>query len=177
LALYPRPPRDGVHSSVELEGHRLRANLSKAMSNRTHPMPDPALGISPRVRRRDATSNCFGAIPVLWRFARETVISSRWGRQSHRPPPRRLLYWCFVIPPFAIGRRSSSRQRLRALNPREASWSSEHASSQGRKSTQHSKAENRNAIRVHYDASNDFYRLWADRSSSYSCAYFERSRT
>jgi hypothetical protein len=64
--------------------------------------------------------------------------------------------------------------RLRALNPREASWSSEHAPSQGRQVTKHSKAENRNAIRFHYDVSNDFYRLWPGRSSSYSCAYFER---
>ena len=66
--------------------------------------------------------------------------------------------------------------RLRALNPREASWSSEHAPSQGRKVTRHSKAENRNAIRFRYDVSNDFYHLWLDRSLSCSCAYFERSR-
>jgi Mycolic acid cyclopropane synthetase len=63
---------------------------------------------------------------------------------------------------------------LRTLNPRESSWSSEHAPSQGRKVTKHSKVENRNAIRFHYDVSNDFHRLWPGRSLSYSCAYFER---
>src|ERR1700690_407067 len=72
------------------------------MSNHTHPIPDSAMGISPRVRFQDATTpqlpaafsrNCFGAIPVLRRFAGGPVISSRRGRLSHRPPPRRLLYW------------------------------------------------------------------------------------
>jgi cyclopropane-fatty-acyl-phospholipid synthase len=37
----------------------------------------------------------------------------------------------------------------------------------------HSKAENRDAIRFHYDVSNEFYALWLDRAMVYSCAYFE----
>jgi cyclopropane-fatty-acyl-phospholipid synthase len=37
----------------------------------------------------------------------------------------------------------------------------------------HSKDENRDAIRFHYDVSNEFYRLWLDRAMVYSCAYFE----
>jgi cyclopropane-fatty-acyl-phospholipid synthase len=32
---------------------------------------------------------------------------------------------------------------------------------------------NREAIRFHYDVSNEFYRLWLDRAMVYSCAYFE----
>jgi cyclopropane-fatty-acyl-phospholipid synthase len=37
----------------------------------------------------------------------------------------------------------------------------------------HSRDENRDAIHFHYDVSNEFYRLWLDRSMVYSCAYFE----
>jgi cyclopropane-fatty-acyl-phospholipid synthase len=37
----------------------------------------------------------------------------------------------------------------------------------------HSKAENRDAIRFHYDLSNDFYALWLDSQLVYSCGYFE----
>ena len=39
-------------------------------------------------------------------------------------------------------------------------------------SHQHSKALNREAIAFHYDASNEFYRLWLDQQMVYSCAYF-----
>jgi cyclopropane-fatty-acyl-phospholipid synthase len=37
----------------------------------------------------------------------------------------------------------------------------------------HSKLENHEAIRFHYDISNEFYALWLDRALVYSCAYFE----
>ena len=36
----------------------------------------------------------------------------------------------------------------------------------------HSRSENREAIRFHYDVSNEFYRLWLDSERVYSCAYF-----
>lgn len=36
----------------------------------------------------------------------------------------------------------------------------------------HSKARDRQAIRFHYNLSNDFYRLWLDPAMVYSCAYF-----
>ena len=39
-------------------------------------------------------------------------------------------------------------------------------------SRKHSKAHNREAIGFHYDASNEFYRLWLDEQMVYSCAYF-----
>ena len=39
----------------------------------------------------------------------------------------------------------------------------------------HSKALNREAIAFHYDVSNEFYRLWLDQESVYSCAYFTRA--
>jgi cyclopropane-fatty-acyl-phospholipid synthase len=41
----------------------------------------------------------------------------------------------------------------------------------------HSKAENRDAIRFHYDLSNEFYALWLDAQMVYSCAYFESTQT
>jgi len=37
----------------------------------------------------------------------------------------------------------------------------------------HSKKQDQEAIRYHYDVSNDFYRLWLDRRMVYSCAYFK----
>ena len=36
----------------------------------------------------------------------------------------------------------------------------------------HSKPRDRDAIRHHYDISNEFYQLWLDRRMVYSCAYF-----
>jgi cyclopropane-fatty-acyl-phospholipid synthase len=36
----------------------------------------------------------------------------------------------------------------------------------------HSRARDAEAIRYHYDVSNDFYRLWLDERMVYSCAYF-----
>ena len=38
---------------------------------------------------------------------------------------------------------------------------------------QHTTAADSEAIRYHYDVSNEFYRLWLDRNMIYSCAYFE----
>jgi cyclopropane-fatty-acyl-phospholipid synthase len=38
-----------------------------------------------------------------------------------------------------------------------------------------SKDANREAIRFHYDVSNEFYELWLDRAMVYSCGYFERA--
>jgi cyclopropane-fatty-acyl-phospholipid synthase len=37
----------------------------------------------------------------------------------------------------------------------------------------HNKERDAEAIRYHYDVSNDFYRLWLDENMVYSCAYFE----
>ena len=36
----------------------------------------------------------------------------------------------------------------------------------------HSLERDRHAVTLHYDVSNDFYRLWLDRRMVYSCAYF-----
>ncbi|WP_429886052.1 class I SAM-dependent methyltransferase [Geoalkalibacter halelectricus] len=36
----------------------------------------------------------------------------------------------------------------------------------------HSKTRDAQAVRYHYDVSNDFYRLWLDRRMVYSCAFF-----
>ena len=38
----------------------------------------------------------------------------------------------------------------------------------------HTKREDRDAIRHHYDVSNEFYALWLDPRMVYSCAYFRR---
>ena len=38
---------------------------------------------------------------------------------------------------------------------------------------QHTRKKDAEAIRYHYDVSNDFYSLWLDENMVYSCAYFE----
>ena len=40
---------------------------------------------------------------------------------------------------------------------------------------QHSVERDREAVRYHYDVSNDFYALWLDQHMVYSCAYFENA--
>ena len=42
----------------------------------------------------------------------------------------------------------------------------------GRDRARHTKREDRDAIRHHYDVSNEFYALWLDPRMVYSCAYF-----
>jgi cyclopropane-fatty-acyl-phospholipid synthase len=41
------------------------------------------------------------------------------------------------------------------------------------RSVNHTKKKDEEAIRYHYDVSNDFYRIWLDENMVYSCAYFE----
>jgi len=41
------------------------------------------------------------------------------------------------------------------------------------RSVQHTRKKDAEAIRYHYDVSNDFYRIWLDENMVYSCAYFE----
>jgi cyclopropane-fatty-acyl-phospholipid synthase len=41
------------------------------------------------------------------------------------------------------------------------------------RSIHHTKKKDEEAIRYHYDVSNDFYRMWLDENMVYSCAYFE----
>ncbi|WP_151636621.1 SAM-dependent methyltransferase [Noviherbaspirillum aerium] len=41
------------------------------------------------------------------------------------------------------------------------------------RSFRHTRKRDEDAIRYHYDVSNDFYRAWLDENMVYSCAYFE----
>ena len=41
------------------------------------------------------------------------------------------------------------------------------------RSVHHTREKDEEAIRYHYDVSNDFYRMWLDENMVYSCAYFE----
>ncbi|QRX83728.1 cyclopropane-fatty-acyl-phospholipid synthase family protein [Glaciimonas sp. PAMC28666] len=41
------------------------------------------------------------------------------------------------------------------------------------RSIRHNKTKDAEAIRYHYDVSNEFYQLWLDQNMVYSCAYFE----
>ncbi|OWW22587.1 SAM-dependent methyltransferase [Noviherbaspirillum denitrificans] len=42
------------------------------------------------------------------------------------------------------------------------------------RSIHHTRKRDEEAIRYHYDVSNDFYRMWLDENMVYSCAYFEQ---
>ncbi len=51
---------------------------------------------------------------------------------------------------------------------------SERSHSYRRAVTARARDTDREAIRFHYDVSNEFYKLWLDRAMVYSCGYFER---
>jgi cyclopropane-fatty-acyl-phospholipid synthase len=42
------------------------------------------------------------------------------------------------------------------------------------RSVRHTRKTDAEAIAYHYDVSNDFYRLWLDENTVYSCAYFRK---
>ncbi len=72
--------------------------------------------------------------------------------------------------------------KLRSLNrglapagPSHAQNGSERRIAYRRSAGAHSRDANREAIRFHYDVSNEFYKLWLDRAMVYSCGYFERA--
>jgi cyclopropane-fatty-acyl-phospholipid synthase len=71
--------------------------------------------------------------------------------------------------------------KLRSLNrdaelppPSRPKHESERSHAYGRAVRAHSRDANREAIRFHYDVSNEFYKLWLDRAMVYSCGYFAR---
>lgn len=161
LALYPRPSRGGVHSAVELEGHRLRGN---PFDSDVEPYA-PDTGFGPWYFASSPASGCD-----------QSALARISLTQLFRRYPGSLAIRSSNGDKFSVGAAIPPSSTEAPFVPVEASWSNEHAPSQGRKATRHSTAEDRNAIRFHYEASNDFYRLWPDRSSSCSCACFERSR-
>jgi cyclopropane-fatty-acyl-phospholipid synthase len=71
--------------------------------------------------------------------------------------------------------------KLRSLNrglqpdPAPAPHAGERSLAYRRAVSVHSDDANREAIRFHYDVSNEFYKLWLDRAMVYSCGYFQRA--
>jgi len=65
--------------------------------------------------------------------------------------------------------------KLRALNraAQRSARRAQFASGIAGSAPRHSKAHNQDAIRYHYDVSNEFYALWLGPSMVYSCAYFQ----
>ncbi|GAC1302235.1 MAG: C17 cyclopropane fatty acid synthase CfaB [Steroidobacteraceae bacterium] len=64
--------------------------------------------------------------------------------------------------------------RLRALHADKPPARMAASPAHGQTVKAHSKPENSDAVRFHYDVSNEFYALWLDRAMVYSCAYFEK---
>jgi cyclopropane-fatty-acyl-phospholipid synthase len=72
--------------------------------------------------------------------------------------------------------------KLRSLNRGLQPADPSHAQNGGARSPAYRRAAganssdaNREAIRFHYDVSNEFYKLWLDRAMVYSCGYFEHA--
>jgi cyclopropane-fatty-acyl-phospholipid synthase len=63
--------------------------------------------------------------------------------------------------------------RLQLINRGRAAQVQRPPSLNARTVKAHSRQENSEAIRFHYDVSNEFYALWLDEAMVYSCAYFE----
>ena len=64
-------------------------------------------------------------------------------------------------------------EALRAAEALSRQWGVARAGRKPFFRTLHSKKRDAEAIRYHYDVSNDFYALWLDRRMVYSCAYFK----
>jgi cyclopropane-fatty-acyl-phospholipid synthase len=64
--------------------------------------------------------------------------------------------------------------RLRLINRGQAAPARRPTSLNARPVKAHSRQENSEAVRFHYDVSNEFYALWLDAAMVYSCAYFEQ---
>src|SRR5262249_7648769 len=88
----------------------------------------------------------------------ETVVHALRARARQRISPAgiaRLALLAVRLSPRPNG--ASGAQRALARHPL---------------SRRHSRKRDAAAIRHHYDVGNGFYRLWLDRESVYSCAYF-----
>jgi cyclopropane-fatty-acyl-phospholipid synthase len=79
---------------------------------------------------------------------------TRFIRNQHRDWPHRALF---------------AARALLLPSDDSAHAGRQHAELHG---TPHTPQRDRQAVRYHYDVSNDFYKLWLDRRMVYSCAYF-----
>jgi cyclopropane-fatty-acyl-phospholipid synthase len=75
---------------------------------------------------------------------------------------------------MAVKLRSLNRG-LQPAEPSHAENGAERSPAYRRAVSARSSAAAREAIRFHYDVSNEFYKLWLDRAMVYSCGYFERA--
>ena len=87
----------------------------------------------------------------------------------------------FEIGDFLLAHLGDWRNKFRlagllvALPERNGRWTMRRAASQlipRIRGKRHSLERDRRAVTLHYDVSNDFYRLWLDQRMVYSCAYF-----
>jgi cyclopropane-fatty-acyl-phospholipid synthase len=88
----------------------------------------------------------------------ETVVHALRARARRRTSPSGIARLAFL---------SARLPRQPHRNNGEAKALARHPMSR-----RHSRKRDAAAIRHHYDVGNEFYRLWLDRESVYSCAYF-----
>jgi cyclopropane-fatty-acyl-phospholipid synthase len=83
----------------------------------------------------------------------------------------------FPLADYLIGKEWGTFEKLRIVGMfrefQAFKWERETGSRVRFSGVSHSKERDQEAIRYHYDVSNDFYELWLDHNMLYSCAYFK----
>jgi len=122
-------------------------------------------------------------VPVrieLWN-GRQIDLSSEPPRVTIRLPKPAALRYLLSPSLYSLGRayvegaievRGRAADMIAVVNTLAAHFSPKKNNAL-RRLTRHTRHKDAEAIRYHYDVSNDFYRAWLDPAMVYSCAYFE----
>jgi cyclopropane-fatty-acyl-phospholipid synthase len=157
----------------ELFGHDGRANIAVRLWDGTH-WPDDRPRAATLVLRHP------GALRAMFADGTELSLSEAYLYDDFDIEGD--IESVFGLADAIAERTGGWRNKLRAfaelrrlpLAPERGTGRRGRASLSGRK---HSVERDRQAVRYHYDVSNDFYRLWLDSRMVYSCAYFKSPDT
>lgn len=123
-------------------------------------------------------------VPVrveLWN-GRQIDLSSEAPRVTIRLPNPAALRYLFSPSLYSLGRayvegaievRGRAADMIDVVNTLAATLSPAKRFSPLRRLAKHTRHKDAEAIRYHYDVSNEFYAAWLDPAMVYSCAYFE----
>ncbi|WP_332879072.1 cyclopropane-fatty-acyl-phospholipid synthase family protein [Massilia sp. S19_KUP03_FR1] len=122
-------------------------------------------------------------VPVrieLWN-GRQIDLSGEPPRVTIRLPKPATLRYLLSPSPYSLGRayvegaievRGRGADMIAVANTLATSFNPKKRTPLQR-FTRHTRHKDREAVPLHYDVSNDFYRAWLDPAMVYSCAYFE----
>jgi cyclopropane-fatty-acyl-phospholipid synthase len=123
-------------------------------------------------------------VPVrveLWN-GRQIDLSSEAPRVTIRLPTPASLRYLFSPSLYSLGRayvegaievRGRAADMIDVVNTLAANFTPAKRFSPLRRMARHTRHKDAEAIRYHYDVSNEFYAAWLDPAMVYSCAYFE----